>query len=669
MITSLLIANRGEIACRVIRTCRKLGIRTVAVYSDADRDALHVCSADHAIWIGPSPARESYLNAQAIVDAAIRTGADAIHPGYGFLSEKTILAKLCAEAGIIFVGPSANCIELMGSKIESKQIALKAGVPSVPGYIGDDQSTSRLLDEARSIGFPLMIKASAGGGGKGMRRVMHADDLPAALDLARREAESAFGDSSVLIERLVQRPRHLEVQIAGDKLGNVVHLFERDCSVQRNHQKVLEEAPAPNLNERVRSKLFERAVALTSAIGYDSIGTVEFIYEDGQDEPWFLEMNTRLQVEHTVTEEITGTDLVEWQIRIANGEPLPLAQEQIRCSGHAIEARITAERADLGFRPEVGKISHYKEPASIRVDSGVEAGSEISLYYDSLLAKAIATGKAREEASAKLATALRDFAVLGLGTTLPFLADAVSHPIFAGGEARTDFIDIAFEGGWRPTRKYRDLARAVAAALRVETSACTRALDPCSPWASLTGFRVLQSSGGMASASVVITDDEEILRAKVCGLPNGHRVVDLPDGQSKFQIRVEGSDFFVETDQGLVRGVYSAVGNEIALRLAGEAYRLDVELEVETASGQKGGSAADGSIMTTMPGIIVDVCVADGDLVDAGQTVAVIESMKLLVSLPAPKAGRVTDLGCRAGESVRAGKRLMTIVSEDATGG
>ena len=350
MISSLLIANRGEIAVRIMRTCRRLGIRTIAVYSDADRDAYHVAFADEAIRIGPAAARESYLRADAIMAAVARSGADAVHPGYGFLSEKPELPMLCAAAGCVFVGPSADRIEAMGAKIGSKRIAAEAGVPSVPGTIGGDQSTARLVEEGERLGFPLMVKeASAGGGGKGMRRVFEPADLIPALDLARREAEAAFGDSSLLIERLVMRPRHLEVQVAGDKHGQVVHLFERDCSVQRNNQKVLEEAPAPNLDPRIRTKLLDRALALARAIAYDNLGTVEFILEEGEDEPWFLEMNTRLQVEHPVTEAITGLDLVEWQLRIASGERLPLRQEEITERGHAIEARITAERADLRF--------------------------------------------------------------------------------------------------------------------------------------------------------------------------------------------------------------------------------------------------------------------------------------------------------------------------------
>ncbi len=454
MIGSLLVANRGEIAVRIMRTCARLGIRTVAVYSDADRDSRHVAVADEAIRIGPAPARESYLRADAIMEAALRSGVDAIHPGYGFLSEKPDLPRLCVEADRIFVGPSAECIAAMGPKIGSKLIAARAGVASVPGYLGDDQSFGRLTEEARRVGFPLMIKASAGGGGKGMRRVFEASELGLALDLARREAEAAFGDPALLIEKLVLRPRHLEVQIAGDKHGEVVHLFERDCSVQRNNQKVLEEAPAPNLHADIRAKLHDRAVTLARAINYDNLGTVEFILEEGGDDPWFLEMNTRLQVEHPVTEAITGFDLVEWQIRIASGEPLPASQDQIRVTGHAIEARITAERADQNFRPDAGRIFEYREPPTIRMDSGVSAGSEITLFYDSLLAKAIAAGGTREIARARLVAGLRKFAIFGPATTIPFLVDALENPVFASGQATTGFIEQAFPRGWTPARHH-----------------------------------------------------------------------------------------------------------------------------------------------------------------------------------------------------------------------
>ena len=449
-ISSVLIANRGEIALRIMRTCARLGLRTIAVYSDADASAPHVKAADEAIRIGPPPARASYLDAKAIIAAAKQAGADAIHPGYGFLSENAAFARACDEAGLIFVGPSAVAVERMGSKIESKRIAEAAGVPTVPGYHGDDQTPTALAKAAKGIGFPILIKASAGGGGRGMRRVHKAAEFEAELAAAKAEAEAAFGDGSVLLEKLILNPRHLEVQLFGDRVGNLVHLFERDCSVQRNNQKLLEEAPAPNLPDSARAKLFDAALKLGRAIGYDSAGTVEFIMDRDSDSPYFLEMNTRLQVEHPVTESITGIDLVEWQLLAAAGEPLPVKQGQIRARGHAIEARITAERADLSFQPATGELSVVDVPRGVRFDSGVEAGSQVSLYYDSMLAKMIAHGTDRASALSRLDAGLSGATLLGVPTIQPFLRDAIRQPIFADGKATTRFIETAFPGGWMP---------------------------------------------------------------------------------------------------------------------------------------------------------------------------------------------------------------------------
>jgi 3-methylcrotonyl-CoA carboxylase alpha subunit len=658
MIGSLLIANRGEIAVRIMRTCRRLGIRTVAVYSDADRDARHVAFADEAVRIGPAPARESYLRPDAILDAAARSGAEAIHPGYGFLSEKPDLPRLCAAAGRVFVGPSAQCIVAMGAKIGSKRIAAEAGVPSVPGYIGDEQSSARLAEEARRIGFPLMIKASAGGGGKGMRKVFGVSELDAAIDLARREAEAAFGDPALLIEKLVLRPRHLEVQIAGDKHGNVVHLFERDCSVQRNNQKVLEEAPAPNLSSHIRVKLFERAVALARAIGYDNLGTVEFILEEGEDDPWFLEMNTRLQVEHPVTEAITGFDLVEWQIRIASGEPLPATQEQISENGHAIEARITAERADQNFRPDVGHIGRYREPSSIRVDSGAAEGSEVTLFYDSLLAKAIAEGDTREAARMKLVAGLRDFAIVGPSTTIPFLIDAVEHPIFASGRATTRFIEDAFAVGWAPSRKHARHARAAAVLLSLEA----RPPASQSAWTSLSGFRVL----GVSESRLVATDGADAFRMRVQATGGDRRIFD-EQGEIALSLRVKGEGFEIETEGRVLRGAFERSPGFVRMTLNSEVYEIGVAPEVAAGGGGKASVVGSGAVMAPMPGVVAEVRVAVGDVVEVGEVVVVLESMKLFTSLAAAIGGAVAEIACRAGETVPAGKRLLLIEATKAS--
>ena len=666
MIGSLLVANRGEIAVRIMRTCRRLGIHTIAVYSDADRDALHVAIADEAIRIGPAAARDSYLRAEAIMQAAARTGADGIHPGYGFLSEKPDLARLCVEEGRVFVGPSADRIVAMGPKIGSKLIADRAGVPSVPGYLGDDQSTRRLADEAERIGFPLMVKASAGGGGKGMRRVFQRADLIAAIDLARQEAEAAFGDPSLLIEKLVMRPRHLEVQVAGDKHGNVVHLFERDCSVQRNNQKVLEEAPAPNLDPAIRARLLERGVALARAINYDNLGTVEFILEDGSSDPWFLEMNTRLQVEHPVTEAITGFDLVEWQIKIASGERVPALQGDIHENGHAIEARITAERADQDFRPDAGRIAGYSEPPNLRIDSGVEAGSEVTLFYDSLLAKAIATGDSRDIACARLAAGLREYSILGPATTIPFLADAVEHPIFAAGKATTSFIAEAFPDGWKVARPQARLARAAAALLMLEASPLNEQAP--SAWTRLSGFRVLGPAGGLSETRLLAIEEGNTVALTVKARPNGERCVLDDEGEIALKVRSNGNSVEVEAGERILRGVFERTDRRVRLMLAGETCDVGLEAEVALLAGAAaGGAGGSGAVLATMPGVVAEVRVSAGDSVEAGQVVVVLESMKLFSSLKAEIAGVVADVSCKPGETVMAGKRLVLIERQAGT--
>jgi 3-methylcrotonyl-CoA carboxylase alpha subunit len=660
MIGSLLIANRGEIAVRIMRTCRRLGIRTIAAYSDADRDALHVAVADEAIRIGPAAARDSYLRAEAIMQAAARTGADGIHPGYGFLSEKPDLARLCLAEKRVFVGPSADRIVAMGPKIGSKLIAGRAGVPSVPGYLGEDQSTRRLAEEAERIGYPLMVKASAGGGGKGMRRVFQRADLIAAIDLARQEAEAAFGDPSLLIEKLVMRPRHLEVQIAGDQHGNVVHLFERDCSVQRNNQKVLEEAPAPNLDPVIRAKLLERGVALARAIDYDNLGTVEFILEEGTRDPWFLEMNTRLQVEHPVTEAITGFDLVEWQIRIASGERLPALQGDIHESGHAIEARITAERADQDFRPDAGRIVGYREPHNLRIDSGVAAGSEVTLFYDSLLAKAIASGETRDIACAKLAAGLREYSVLGPATTIPFLIDAVEHPIFSAGKATTGFIGEAFPDGWKVARPQARLARAAAALLMLDALPLNAQAAP-SAWTRLSGFRVLGPAGGLSETRLLAIEEGRTVVLTVKARPDGERYVCDDEGEIALKVRSNGNSVEVEAEERVLRGVFERTHGRVRLTLAGETCDVGLEAEVALSAGAAAGAGGSGAVLATMPGVVAEVRVSAGEAVDAGQIVVVLESMKLFSSLKAEIAGIVTEVSCRPGETVMAGKRLVLI--------
>ncbi len=441
MFDSVLVANRGEIACRIIRTLRRLEIRSVAVYSDADRRARHVALADHAIRIGPPPAAESYLRIDAILEAAARAGAEAIHPGYGFLSENPGFARACAEAGIAFVGPPAEVIEAMGAKDRAKALMTDAGVPLVPGYDGTSQADDALRDAARELGYPVLLKAVAGGGGKGMRVVEDAAGFAAALEGARREAAAAFGDDRMLLERYLAQPRHIEAQIFGDRRGRVVHLFERDCSLQRRHQKVIEEAPAPGLSAEQRKAFGELAVRAGQAIGYVGAGTIEFLMDQGQF--FFIEMNTRLQVEHPVTEMITGLDLVEWQLQVAAGEPLPLAQEQITLRGHAIEARVYAEDPDNGFLPSTGRLDHLRFPPEsdrIRIDAGVAEGDEVSPFYDPMLAKVVVHGEGRPAALRRLDAALAATEVVGPATNLNFLLRIVRDPTFAAGAIDTGYL-------------------------------------------------------------------------------------------------------------------------------------------------------------------------------------------------------------------------------------
>ena len=661
MIRSLLIANRGEIACRVIRTCRRLGVRALAVYSDADRGARHVAEADEAIRLGPAAPAESYLDPQRIMAAAKALGAEAIHPGYGFLSEKPDLPELCAEAGMIFVGPSADRIRMMGSKIGAKAIAAKTGLASVPGYAGDDQSSARLAAEAERIGYPVMIKASAGGGGRGMRRVMTRGDFAPALDLARREVEAAFGDPSLLLEKLLLRPRHLEVQIAGDRHGNVIHLFERDCSIQRNHQKLIEEAPAPNLPDGARSALLANGVALAKAIAYDSLGTVEFMYEEGQDEPWFLEMNTRLQVEHPVTEAITGLDLVEWQIRIATGESLPLRQDQVSMNGCAIEARIAAERADRGFVPAAGRMIVFDAPRDVRFDSGFASGSEIGADYDSLLAKAISHAPTREGAAAKLGFALRELVALGPSTTASFLADVLETPAFREGVATTALISEAFPDGWTPKADRAALARAVAAVIGAAEARPPLRFAAASPWSTLAAFRLLAPAGGRAVIAVFVSDDSGDQEIRLEPLGAARYEAATSDRASLFALERTG-DAFVVSD-GVIRlpGRAVASGGRVYVWLAGETYGFSVSLAIDRASGAAHSRGRDGAVTIETPGVVAEVRIAAGDIVSEGQTIAVIESMKLFMPIVAPIGGRVEEVHLAAGQPATAGALLAVI--------
>ena len=663
MVRKLLIANRGEIACRIIGTCRRLGIRTVAVFSDADRGALHVRLADEAVRIGPAEAARSYLDAEAILAAALRTGADAIHPGYGFLSERTVLPRRCAELGIIWVGPSAAAIEAMGSKIEAKRIAAAAGVPSVPG-VEAGQDDAALAAAARAIGYPVLVKASAGGGGRGMRRVESAGELAAALAAARQEAQIGFGDPSLLVEKLIARPRHLEVQLAGDKHGNLVHLFERECSIQRNYQKVVEEAPAPNLTERTRALLHDAALRLGRAIGYDSLGTAEFILEEGEEQPYFLEMNTRLQVEHPVTEMVTGLDLVEWQIRIAGGETLPLAQGAVRLAGSAIEVRLNAEAPGAGFRPEVGEIAGLVVPVGegLRFDTGVETGSVVTPFYDSMLAKLIAHGADRLEAVRRLRAGLQGLAVFGVGTNQRFLQAVAACPEFVAGRLTTRFLDEAFPGGWQPQPSSGATERLAAVAAWMLRAAGS--LPELGPWTTLGSFRVLAQAGrpGRVSVSVSEGDDERTIGVE--GQCGRYRAF---DGDAEHLVTAErnGAGLAVMID-GVERHYFVHIdGDQVHLSGTDTTSHFVVVPRVRRPSEATGqGGEASPRLLAAMPGRISAIEVAVGQQVTQGDTVVVMEAMKLLLRLAAPVSGRVSEVLCRVDEIVGAGTVLLTIEPE-----
>jgi 3-methylcrotonyl-CoA carboxylase alpha subunit len=670
MFRSLLIANRGEIAVRIIRAARRMGLRTIAVYSDADRDALHVGMADEAVRIGPAPARDSYLSVDRIIEAARATGAEAIHPGYGFLSEKPDLPRACAATGLIWVGPHLQAIEAMGSKIQAKRLAVLAGVPVVPGYDGDDQGVARLVAEARLLGLPVMVKAVAGGGGKGIRPVVDEGGLESAIVNARRESEAAFGDGRLLIEKLIARPRHVEVQVLGDRHGHLVHLFERDCSVQRNNQKLLEETPAPNLSGVCRAALHAGAVRLARSIRYDSAGTMEFILDAATEQFFFLEMNTRLQVEHTVTEAVTGLDLVEWQLRAAAGESLTFTQEDIRCSGHAIEARIAAERVDEGFRPDVGRIVLWRAPEceGIRVDSGVATGSVVGPNYDSLLAKIIAHGSDRHDALVRLVAALERLTVLGVATTRPFLVDAVRSPIFAEGRATTSFVSDAFPQGWAAPTDPLAMLRRLAAIAWLLSEHERRGREMTSPWFNLSAFRLSTPSGRAGGCTLAVSFERVATRMTIEGGLDRLTVTD-ESGSSIIEARLEEGAITAEIDGIRYLARFVAAGATIFIRLGPLETRFDVGLAVESGvAGRAAGFAPAWSVTAPMPGVLAEIRVAQGSTVEVDEIVAVLESMKLFVDLKSPAAGRVAEVAAAKGQTLAAGDLVIAIEPIAATG-
>jgi len=618
MLESLLIANRGEIARRIIRTAKRLGIRTIAVHSEADAGMPFVREADRAECIGPAPARESYLDTGKILAAAARTGAAAIHPGYGFLSENAEFAEAVARAGLIWVGAPPAAIRAMGLKDAAKKLMQNAGVPVTPGYLGEDQTPEHLKAEAGRIGYPVLIKAVAGGGGKGMRRVDAADGFADALASCEREAASSFGDDRVLIEKYITAPRHIEVQIFGDRHGNMVHLFERDCSMQRRHQKVVEEAPAPGMDDATRAALTGAAVTAAKAVGYVGAGTIEFIADasDGlrADRIWFMEMNTRLQVEHPVTEAITGQDLVEWQLRVASGETLPRTQEQLSITGWAMEARLYAENPSAGFLPSTGRIAHLSLPPGIRVDSAVEEGDPVTPYYDPMIAKLIVHAPTRAQAAADLAAACRAVEVWPVKTNAGFLARATTHPDFVEGGIDTGFIE-------RHAAEIVPPAEPDAAAIAAAAAALLPT-DKSDPWRALIGFR------GNA-------------------VPDAHVAVEI-----------HGKTHLARPAPG---GAVREIGGEHVLFLAGDAWAF--QAPVPRASGAD--EAGDGAVLAPMPGAVIQVAAMKGGPVKRGERLLVLEAMKMEYVLVAPFDGNLVELTVSAGSQVQEGALLARIEKAD----
>ncbi|MBL8697764.1 MAG: acetyl/propionyl/methylcrotonyl-CoA carboxylase subunit alpha [Alphaproteobacteria bacterium] len=667
MFARILIANRGEIACRVMRTARRLGIATVAVHSDADAGALHVGAADEAVAIGPAPARDSYLRGDAIIAAAKRSGAEAIHPGYGFLSENADFAEACAAAGLVFIGPSPRSIRAMGGKSQAKALMEKAGVPVVPGYHGTAQEIAVFAEQARRIGYPVLVKASAGGGGKGMRIVRDEAQLAPALDGARREALAAFGDDRVLIERYLEQPRHIEVQVFGDRHGNCVHLFERDCSLQRRHQKVVEEAPAPGLTDARRRMIGEAAVRAARAVDYEGAGTIEFIVDrDGSF--YFMEMNTRLQVEHPVTEMITGLDLVEWQLRVAAGEALPLEQAALHPRGHAFEARLYAEDPDKEFLPSTGRLARLDFPAAsrhVRVDTGVREGDAITVHYDPMIAKLVVWDVDRAAALRRLARALGETRIAGPATNLDFLRRVAAHGAFASGEVDTGFIARHRASLIPEPAACADdvLALAVLGLLarRADESriAAAAAADRWSPWNGTRSWRL----GGDGEDVVVLRDslvahrvdvradrDLATFSLTIDGRPSAAVLCDAPRGT--VDVVIEGRRR---------RAAVTVLGADVVVDIGGVAHRLAV---VDPLASVALDEDAAGHLAAPMPGRIVAVHVAAGDAVARGQALVVLEAMKMEHTIAAPSAGRIERVAFAVGDQVDEGAILVDLAAE-----
>jgi geranyl-CoA carboxylase alpha subunit len=650
----ILVANRGEIALRVLRTARAMGFRTVAVYSRADADARHVREADQSVCIGESLPAQSYLRIPALIEAARLSGADAVHPGYGFLAENADFAQACRDAGLVFIGPAPESIRAMGDKAGAKALMQAAGVPCIPGYQGDDQDEARLVEEAARIGYPVMIKATAGGGGRGMRLVPSAADFAPMLHSARSEAVGAFGDPRLILERAVVDARHIEIQVFGDRHGHAVHLGERDCSVQRRHQKLIEEAPSPRVDATLRGRMGAAAVAAVKAIGYEGAGTLEFLLDDAGDF-FFMEMNTRLQVEHPVTEALTGLDLVEWQLRVAAGEPLPLAQEQIRWQGHAMEVRLCAEDAAQGFMPQSGRMAVWRKAALLRAEDALEPGAEIAPFYDSMVAKLIAHGRDREEARRRLVAGLEDTVALGVTTNQAFLRNCLLHPVFAAGGATTGFVAAHSETLLAPDPDTQSRAAVLAAVLLYETSG-----DRAHP-ARRQGMRHTLPIGMRFEL------DGRGLEATL--QPRSARACRVSLGERQWEIE------WPELDGRAIRFVCDGLGEHAAWQRDGA--RLNMHYRgaafsildtTRAATVQAGAAQGDGKLRASMNGRVVSVLVAQGDAVQAGQPILALEAMKMEHVHAAPVSGRVLALHVQPGDQVATSWVLAEIEIELAPG-
>jgi 3-methylcrotonyl-CoA carboxylase alpha subunit len=652
---TLLIANRGEIACRVIRTAKAMGLRTVAVYSEADRDAMHVAMADEAVLLGPARARDSYLNIERVIDAARQTGAEAVHPGYGFLSENAEFAQACADAGLVFVGPTAAMMTAMGSKSGSKMLMEKAGVPLVPGYHGEAQDEATLAKAADKIGFPVLIKASAGGGGRGMRIAGSPGDLTAAITSARREAKAAFGDDRLLIEKFVENPRHIEVQIIGDSHGNLLSLFERECTLQRRHQKVVEEAPSPTLNAAQREAVCAAARKAAAAVNYVGAGTIEFV-SDGKD-VFFIEMNTRLQVEHPVTELITGIDLVEWQLRVAFGEKLPLAQDQIRLTGHAIEARVYAENPHKNFMPSVGRIRTWRTPVEangLRIDTGYREGDAVSPYYDAMLAKVIAWGPTRDAAIERLNRGLEETDVRGIVTNIPFLSALLTHPDVRANAIDTGFIERELKKLAPPPAAPGDLelCAAVAAILGQEEKAART--EAHSPWRTAGWMPV-----GRRQRIFAFRDRQGAEQKVTLKYGNGPAMLSIDAREFTLTYSAGDNEAFDLALDGMRSHVVAVVeGHELYLRTRNGRFDLHW---VDPFGGETEEQVGDDKIVAPLPGTVVALLAEEGAKLEKGAPILTLEVMKMEQTLRAPFAGVLKVIKCKVGDIVQEGVELAEV--------